>query len=186
MKGTLSTIVSLIEKNCPLHVIQELSRLDNKFATESILEKCMQTVHVVIVETDASNFCSNSLLSLISKMWYLQMVGSSSCLRGGQYSILYSYCFFHMCLQKKRLFFEQFVWKLGITCNITTAIWLLSRFLIKTIWKIKYCYFSYKPTKKQRDSIYGNVTWQWPKKRKKLLNGKCHVTMREAFRSNSF
>ena len=43
--------VWLVEMNCPLQFIKELSTLDNNFATEAVLEKCLQTVHVLAVET---------------------------------------------------------------------------------------------------------------------------------------
>ena len=42
----------VVEKNCPLQFIKELSTLDNSFATEAVLEKCIQTVHVMVVETE--------------------------------------------------------------------------------------------------------------------------------------
>ena len=48
--------ILLVEVNCPLYVFKELSTLDNNFATESVLEKCMKTVHVLVVETESINF----------------------------------------------------------------------------------------------------------------------------------
>ena len=44
--------VLLFEMNCSLHYIKELSTLDNNFATEVVLDKCIQTVHVLVVETE--------------------------------------------------------------------------------------------------------------------------------------
>ena len=44
--------VLLIGMNCPLQVIKELSTLYNNFANEAVLEKCIQTVHVLVVETE--------------------------------------------------------------------------------------------------------------------------------------
>ena len=44
--------VLLVEMNCPLQIIKELSTLDNNFATEAVLEKCIQAVYVLIVETE--------------------------------------------------------------------------------------------------------------------------------------
>ena len=44
-------LVSVIKVNCSLHVIKHLSTLCNNFSTESVLEKCIQTVHVLIGET---------------------------------------------------------------------------------------------------------------------------------------
>ena len=48
--------VFLVEINCPLQIIKELSTLDNNFATEAVLEKCIQTVHVLLVETESIQF----------------------------------------------------------------------------------------------------------------------------------
>ena len=42
--------VSVIEVNCSLHVIKHLSTLCINISTESILEKCRQTSHVLIGE----------------------------------------------------------------------------------------------------------------------------------------
>ena len=43
--------VLVVELNCPLHIIKEFSTLDNNFALEFLLEKCTQTVQVLVVET---------------------------------------------------------------------------------------------------------------------------------------
>ena len=48
--------VLVVEMNCPLDVIKDLSTLDNNFATEAVLEKCIQTVHVLVVETECIQF----------------------------------------------------------------------------------------------------------------------------------
>ena len=45
----------LVEINYPLQIIKELSTLDNNFATEAVL-KCIQTVHVLVVETECIQF----------------------------------------------------------------------------------------------------------------------------------
>ena len=42
--------------NCPLHIIKKFYNLDNNFATESILENCIQTVHVLVGETESIQF----------------------------------------------------------------------------------------------------------------------------------
>ena len=44
--------VLVVETNCPLYIIKELSTLENNFATEAVLEKCLQPIHVLVVETD--------------------------------------------------------------------------------------------------------------------------------------
>ena len=48
--------VLLVEMNCPLQIIKELSTLENNFATEAVLEKSIQTVHVLVVETECIQF----------------------------------------------------------------------------------------------------------------------------------
>ena len=58
----------MVKLNCPLHNIKEFSTLDILLATDLVLEKSIQTVHVLLVETDSIIFCSNSLTSPISKM----------------------------------------------------------------------------------------------------------------------
>ena len=49
---SLNSSVLLVEMNCPLQIITELSTLDNNVAIEEVLEKCIQTVHVLVVETE--------------------------------------------------------------------------------------------------------------------------------------
>ena len=44
--------VLLVKMNCPVHIIKDLSTLHNTFATELVLEMCIETVHVLAVETD--------------------------------------------------------------------------------------------------------------------------------------
>ena len=56
MLGILSIPVLLVEMICPLQIIKELSTLDDNFATEVVLEKCIQTVHVLVVETESIQF----------------------------------------------------------------------------------------------------------------------------------
>ena len=52
----LYSSVLLVEMNCLLQIIKDLSTLDNNFATEAELEKCIQTVHVLVVETECIQF----------------------------------------------------------------------------------------------------------------------------------
>ena len=59
---SFSSSVLLGEMNCPLQIIKGLSTLDNNFAYEAVLEKCVQTVHVLVVETK----CIQILLRLFS------------------------------------------------------------------------------------------------------------------------
>ena len=46
----------VVELNCLLHIIKELSNLNNNFATESVLEYCIQAVHVLVLETESIQF----------------------------------------------------------------------------------------------------------------------------------
>ena len=46
----------LVEMNCPLEIIKELSTFDNSFATQAVLEGFKQTVHVLVVETECIQF----------------------------------------------------------------------------------------------------------------------------------
>ena len=53
---SVHSFVLVVEMNCPLHVIKELSTLDKLFATETVPEKCIQTVHVLLIETECIQF----------------------------------------------------------------------------------------------------------------------------------
>ena len=44
--------VLLVQMNCPLQVIKELSTVDNNFANQAVLEKCIQNVHVLVAEPE--------------------------------------------------------------------------------------------------------------------------------------
>ena len=44
--------VLFVEMNCPLQIVKGLSTLDNNFAIEAVLEKYVQTSHVLVVETE--------------------------------------------------------------------------------------------------------------------------------------
>ena len=48
MLGILSTPVSFIKTDRSLHIIKHLTTLDNIFFIESLLEQCIETVHVLI------------------------------------------------------------------------------------------------------------------------------------------
>ena len=54
--SSVHSSVLLVEMNCPLHFIKELPTLHNNFANEAVLEKCIQTVQVLAVETDCVQF----------------------------------------------------------------------------------------------------------------------------------
>ena len=53
---SVQSSVLLVEMKCPLQIIKELSNLDINFVTEAVLEKCIQTVHVLVVETECIQF----------------------------------------------------------------------------------------------------------------------------------
>ena len=48
--------VLLVEMNCPLQIIKKLSTVNNNIAAEAVLENCIQTVHVLVVETKCIQF----------------------------------------------------------------------------------------------------------------------------------
>ena len=58
----VQSFVLLIEMNCSLDIIQELSTFYINMAPELILEKCLETVSVLVAETDSVQF----LLQLFS------------------------------------------------------------------------------------------------------------------------
>ena len=62
--------------------------------------------------------------------------------------------FSYVYAELRRLFFESFVWKLGLTCNIAAATWFWNCSHHKRIWKkkTKFSYFSYNPTNKKEKS----------------------------------
>ena len=53
---SLHSSAVLVEMICPLQIIKELSILDNNFVIETVLEECMQTVQMLVVETDCIQF----------------------------------------------------------------------------------------------------------------------------------
>ena len=55
-RHSVHSSVLVVEMNCPLHIIKNFSILDNIFATESVLEKFIQTVHMLVVETESIQF----------------------------------------------------------------------------------------------------------------------------------
>ena len=125
----------VVETNCPLQIIKELSTFENNFATEAVLEKCIQTVHVLVVETECIQFLSHSLT--------LPLIWCNICNCGGitvaSDTIFFTHNIIFKCVcTNEAAVFEENFWKLGITCNITAAIWLLHSFVNKWIWKTRY------------------------------------------------
>ena len=53
---SVQSTVLMIEFNCPLRIIINFSTSDNNFATKAVLEKCVQTVKVLLVETECVQF----------------------------------------------------------------------------------------------------------------------------------
>ena len=56
-----------------MHIIKQLTILENIISTESIPEECTETVHVLIGETQWVQFCSNSSALPSCEVWYLQL-----------------------------------------------------------------------------------------------------------------
>ena len=48
---SIHSSVLVVEMNCALHIIKDLSTLDNKLFTESVPEISIWIVHVSVVET---------------------------------------------------------------------------------------------------------------------------------------
>ena len=59
---SLHSPVLLVEMNCLVQNIKKLSTLDNNLATEAVFEKCIQTVNVLLNETECIQFRSKSLM----------------------------------------------------------------------------------------------------------------------------
>ena len=55
-RHSANSSVLLTEINCPLQIIKEMSTFHINFATESVLENCLQTVHVLMKETKCIQF----------------------------------------------------------------------------------------------------------------------------------
>ena len=49
---SLHSSVLLVGMKWPLQIFKDLSTLDNNFAFEAVFEKCLQTVHVLVFETE--------------------------------------------------------------------------------------------------------------------------------------
>ena len=109
-------------------------------------------------------------------------VGSTSCHPGKQYSILYSHYIFHMCLHKQRSCFSDNLyksWESLVTLQLPSDCCVV--FWTNESEKQDTNTFCINLPKKERGSIYRNVTWQWPKNKKNLLVWKCHETMTKKF-----
>ena len=53
---SVHSTVLLVEMNCFLQIVKELSTLENNFVTEAVLQECIQTVHLLVVETESIQF----------------------------------------------------------------------------------------------------------------------------------
>ena len=49
---SVQSSVLVVELNWPLQIIKELFTLDNNFDTEALLVKCIQTNHVLVIDTE--------------------------------------------------------------------------------------------------------------------------------------
>ena len=50
--------VSLIKIDCSVHIVKHLTTLDNNISSEWTIEQCIETVHVLISETQWFQFLS--------------------------------------------------------------------------------------------------------------------------------
>ena len=82
-----------------------------------------------------------------------------------------------MCLQKKRLFSEIFVEKLGIVCNIMAAIRIWRRNFKKWIWKGKFFLMDIQTYQKRKEWPQLEISRDNDQKRKYFLKRKYHVTL---------
>ena len=55
-KRSVHSSVLVVEMNCPLQSIKELSTLGNNFAIQEVLENFLRTVHVLVAETESIQF----------------------------------------------------------------------------------------------------------------------------------
>ena len=55
-RHSVHSSVLLVEMNCQMQIIKELSTFDTNFTTEAVPEKCLQKLHVLIVETESIPF----------------------------------------------------------------------------------------------------------------------------------
>ena len=169
------TAMCTLSKNCP--------PTDNSFPKTLHLRGVYRQSMCCQLKQIASNVCSNCVMSPINKVYYLQLgrKHNLSSRQTKQHSLL---TMFNSYPSKKikRLSFEEFAKKLGLTCNFTAAIWLLNLFRMKRDWKTIYHHFLYKPTTKGKKfrKLKFHVTMN--KKRKILLIWKCHATMTKKMR----
>ena len=104
--------VSLITKDCSLHIIKHSPALDNNDSTESILEECIETVDVLICETICPVSVAFSTLPS-NKMWYLHLVIKH--ISSSWWAMLYSLLttFMYVFAEIKRLYFWIFCIRVG-------------------------------------------------------------------------
>ena len=185
--------VYLNKYDCSLHNIKHLGTLDNDISNESRHEHCVETVHLFICEKKGPVSVA-TLQSYPEKNCNLQLEKKHMPASWWpmQYSLLTIY-FLYVAVEMERRFSESFLGKLGITCNITAAVWLLNCFLNKWTKKHVTTFCKNLPEKKG-GSIYGSVAWKWRKeernclyanvndnnqKRRNLLLWQCQVAMTE-------
>ena len=133
---------------------QRFVRSQKQFCHWVDTSKCIQTVHVLVVETECIQFLYklfnvaywNNVISANGREAYLVIVASIT--------VFCTHNVFFIFVWRKKLFncfLEKIVKFRGIIFNITPAIWLMSRFLNKWIWKTRYYYISCKPTKTRKN-----------------------------------
>ena len=153
-----------------------LSKSRAHLTTFSPLKKCLKNLYWQSMcwwfKRNASNFRRNPLIFPFSMRWYLQ-VGREQILflwLAMQYCLLTVY-FSYVFWESKKPFFENFPQKLVITCDITAVIWFLNCFLKKWTRMTELLFFAQpyperntirQCPKKERISIHGKFTQQWP------------------------
>ena len=166
MLGVLSTPLFLWLNRPLFGHYQTLITLDNNISTESILEQCIETVLVLICKTQRVSFCSNCSTSPNNNLWYLQL---------GKKHILASW--WAMQYSLITIYFSEVMAELkGCVLNTLHKSWesLVALQLPSDCWVVFWSnYFEKQDTttfctnllKRERNSKYGKVTWQWPKNR---------------------
>ena len=172
---SVESFAMVVELNYLVQNFKQLSTLDNN----SPLKRCLKTVYRQStcwqLKYNPFNMGTKSLMLPISIMWYLQSGGKHilSSWRAIQYSLLTKF-FSYVFADRKTLFFAEFVYKLGIACNITAAIWIEKTNLENKILLL----FVQSPPKK-KEVPYMERSCDNDRKGKKSLIWKCHVTTTE-------
>ena len=167
---------SLDKKDCSLHNINHLAALDKIFPLSQYFES-VDSPRVDIRNRMRSVSVATLQRYPAEEIWYLPL-GKRHLLSSSwpeQYPLFKKY-FLYNFAGTKSLTIEFIAWKPGFTCKITAAIWLLSSFLNKRIWKKVYYYFLYKRIQKGKRFHIWKCQLTMTKKRKNPHIWTRHVT----------